>query len=328
MIDSPPAGASASLPLQFQLQLSLSASAYPALLARIADPPPRLWLHGNPRALAGPCVALVGSRAASPYALQVAERLAGDLARVGVTVVSGLARGIDRAAHCGALTTGTTVAVLGSGVDVIYPPEHAPLADEIVARGGAIVSELAPGSPPRRSHFPRRNRLISGLSLAVVVIEASARSGSLQTARLALEQRRELLAVPGNILGDRFRGSHALLREGAKLVESASDILEELRLPGSGAIGPFARDVEFKGAVNGEVNEADRLLAAMRPGAACDLMELAAATGLPVVDVLRRLLLLEVEGRVVRTIGGRYIRSPRATDERAGDGTTGPGHQW
>jgi DNA processing protein len=283
----------------------LSASAYPALLAHIADPPPRLWLRGDPRALAGPCVALVGSRAASPYGLHVAERLAGDLARLGVTVVSGLARGIDRAAHCGALTTGTTVAVLGSGVDVIYPPEHTPLADEIVARGGAIVSELAPGSPPRPRHFPRRNRLISGLSLAVVVIEASARSGSLQTARLALEQGREVLAVPGSILGDRFRGSHSLLRDGAKLVESASDILEELSLPGSMAIGPFAREPE----VQGEINEADRLLAAMRPGAACNLLELAATTGLPVVHVLRQLLWLEVEGRVVRTIGGRYIRS-------------------
>jgi DNA processing protein len=225
MIGQSPASALAPL------LLPQHTSAYPALLARIADPPPRLWLRGNPRALVAPCVALIGSRAASSYGLQVAERLAADLARAGVTVVSGLARGVDSAAHRGALTTGRTVAVLGSGVDVIYPPEHAELAERILRREGALLSELPPGTPPRRGHFPRRNRLISGLSLAVVVIEASTRSGSLQTARFALEQGREVLAVPGTILGDRFRGSHALLRDGAKLVESASDILEELRLP-------------------------------------------------------------------------------------------------
>jgi DNA processing protein len=204
---------------------------YPALLARIADPPPRLWLRGDPRALAVPCVAIVGSRAASPYGVRVAEQLAADLARAGVTVVSGLARGIDSAAHRGALTTGRTVAILGSGADVIYPPEHEALAQRILDAHGALVSELPPGSPPRRGNFPRRNRLISGVSLAVVVVEASTRSGSLQTARFALEQGREVLAVPGTILGERFRGSHGLLRDGAKLVESASDILEELSWP-------------------------------------------------------------------------------------------------
>jgi DNA processing protein len=204
---------------------------YPALLARIADPPRRLWLRGDPRALAAPCVAIVGSRAASPYGVRVAEQLAADLARAGVTVVSGLARGIDSAAHRGALSTGRTVAMLGSGVDVIYPAEHDELALRILEAHGALVSELPPGSPPRRGNFPRRNRLISGVSLAVVVVEASTRSGSLQTARFALEQGREVLAVPGPILGERFRGSHGLLRDGAKLVESASDILEELCWP-------------------------------------------------------------------------------------------------
>jgi DNA processing protein len=194
MIDRSPAGALIlPRPQHTQTFPPAQTSLYPALLARIADPPPHLWVRGDPSAFAAPCVALVGSRAASPYGLQVAERLAADLARAGVTVVSGLARGIDSAAHRGALTAGRTVAVLGSG------------------------------------HFPRRNRLISGLSLAVVVIEASIRSGSLQTARFGLEQGREVLAVPGSILGDRFGGSHALLRDGAKLVVSASDILEELR---------------------------------------------------------------------------------------------------
>jgi DNA processing protein len=222
MIDRSPARAIAYLPLPQHSPL------YPALLARIADPLSRLWLRGDPDVLATPCVAIDGSRAASAYGLQVAERLAADLARAGVTVVSGLARGVDSAAHRGALTAGRTIAMLGSGVDVIYPPEHETLADQIVRQGGALLSELEPGTPPRRGHFPRRNRLISGMALAVVVVEASARSGSLQTARFALEQGRDVLAVPGTIVGDRFRGSHALLRDGAKLVESASDILEEL----------------------------------------------------------------------------------------------------
>jgi DNA processing protein len=208
---------------------------YPALLARIADPPRRLWLRGDPSALAMPCVAIVGSRAASPYGLRVAEQLAADLARVGITVVSGLARGVDSAAHHGALTAGRTVAMLGCGVDVIYPPEHEALAQRILEAHGALVSELPPGTPPRRGNFPRRNRLISGVSLAVVVVEASIRSGSLQTARFALDQGREVLAVPGPVVGERFRGSHGLLRDGAKLVESASDILEELWWPDSPA---------------------------------------------------------------------------------------------
>jgi DNA processing protein len=222
MIDRPSAGALAYLPLPQYSPL------FPALLAGIADPPAQLWLRGDPDVLATPCVAVVGSRAASSYGLQVAERLAADLAHAGVTVVSGLARGVDSAAHRGALTRGRTIAILGSGVDVIYPPEHAALADRIVGQGGALLSEFPPGSPPCRGHFPRRNRLISGIALAVVVVEASTRSGSLQTARFALDQGREVLAVPGSILGERFRGSHALLRDGAKLVESASDILEEL----------------------------------------------------------------------------------------------------
>ena len=210
-------------------------SDYPALLARITDPPRRLWLRGDPRALVAPCVAIVGSRAASTYGVRMAEQLAADLARAGITVVSGLARGVDSAAHRGALAAGPgggrTVAILGSGVDVIYPPEHEALAPQILDAHGALVSEVPPGSPPRRGNFPRRNRLISGVSLAVVVVEASDRSGSLQTARCALEQGREVLAVPGPVVGERFRGSHGLLRDGAKLVESASDILEELSWP-------------------------------------------------------------------------------------------------
>ncbi len=203
-------------------------AAYPAALSAIIDPPPVLWIRGPVEALSRPAVAIVGSRAASAYALSVAEQLGADLAAAGLVVVSGLARGVDSAAHRGALAGGgTTVAVLGSGVDVIYPREHEPLAQDI-ARDGAVISELVPGTPPQAQFFPRRNRIISGLSRAVVVIEAGEKSGSLITARCALEQGRDVLAVPGNVLSGRNRGAHALLRDGARIVESADDVLEEL----------------------------------------------------------------------------------------------------
>ena len=200
-----------------------------------------LWTRGAIDVLNRPAVAIVGARAASPYGLSVAGRLASDLAAAGVVVVSGLARGVDSAAHRGALAArGTTIAVLGSGVDVVYPPEHAPLAAEIAA-SGAVISELTPGAAPLPQFFPQRNRIISGLSRAVVVIEAGEQSGSLITARLALEQGREVLAVPGNVLSGRNRGAHGLLRDGAKIVESADDILEELGMCGKGAVSLFPR---------------------------------------------------------------------------------------
>ena len=173
-------------------------------------------------------MAIVGSRAATDYALQVAARLGAELAARGVVVASGLARGVDSAAHRGCLDAGgATVAVLGSGVDRIYPAEHADLAARI-CESGALVSELGPGAPPLPEHFPLRNRIISGISLAVVVVEAYDKSGSLITARCALEQGRDVMAVPGSVLSGRNRGSHALLKDGAKVVESADDILEEL----------------------------------------------------------------------------------------------------
>ena len=202
--------------------------AYPPQLAEIDDPPAVLWVRGDPLPLSSPAVAVVGSRTGTPYACAVAEHLAAGLADRGVAVISGLARGVDAAAHRGALAGGgPTVAVLGSGVDVVYPPEHASLADAVVGQG-ALVSELGPGAPPLRHHFPRRNRILSGLSRAVVVVEATVRSGSLITARLAAEQGREVMAVPGNVLSGRSRGAHRLIRDGARIVETADDILEEI----------------------------------------------------------------------------------------------------
>src|SRR5262245_36821766 len=200
---------------------------YPAALLATSDFPPVLWFRGQLTALDAPAVAIVGSRAASAVALETATRLAADLASRGLTVVSGLARGVDSAAHRGAIAYGRTVAVLGSGLDVVYPREHAALAGDI-AREGAVLSEYPPGTPPRPFHFPQRNRIISGLSRAIVVVEAGERSGSLITAACALEQGREVMAVPGNVLSGRNRGAHALLRDGARIVECADDILEEL----------------------------------------------------------------------------------------------------
>jgi len=270
---------------------------YPLALATVADPPLVLGTRGVREALSGPAVAIVGARAASPYALAVAEQLARDLAARGITVVSGLARGVDSAAHRGAVAAGgVTIAVLGSGVDVIYPPEHASLADQINARG-AVVSELVPGTAPAQFFFPMRNRIISGLSRAVVVIEAGEKSGSLITARCALEQGRDVLAVPGNVLNGRNRGAHGLLRDGAKIVESADDILEELGMSSTRAASRRARP-----------SGADPILDCLTPGEPSDLDAIAAATGLGTAKLLTRLFELELEGSVARVGGGRFVR--------------------
>jgi DNA processing protein len=273
---------------------------YPAALAAIIDPPAVLWTRGEPSALDATLVAIVGSRAASPYAREVSATLAADLASRGVVVVSGLARGVDSAAHRAAIDAGgVTVAVLGSGADIIYPPEHDTLALDI-ARRGLIVSELVPGTPPLPHFFPMRNRIISGLSRAVVVIEAHEKSGSLITARCALEQGREVLAVPGNVLSGRNRGAHALLRDGAKIVESADDILEELgaRVAGSG----------FR--VQGSSGSGDPILDCFVPGEASDLDEIAARTGLLPARLLPRLMELEIAGAIARVGGGCFVRTP------------------
>jgi len=270
---------------------------YPAALTTIVDPPPVIWVRGAIEALRAHAVAIVGSRAGSPYALAVAARIAADLAGRGIVVVSGLARGVDSAAHRGALTCGATVAELGSGVDVLYPPEHAPLAREIET-SGAIISELVPGTPPQSWFFPLRNRIISGVSRAVVVVEAGEKSGSLITARCALEQGRDVLAVPGNVLTGRNRGAHALLRDGAKIVESADDILEELQI----AAPPRLRDAASN------APPPDPILACLTPGEPSDLDAIAERTGLSASRLLPRLLELELQGSVARVGGGRFVR--------------------
>jgi DNA processing protein len=269
---------------------------YPALLAATPDPPPVIWLKGSQPHLTRPAVAVVGSRAATPYALQVGTRLASELAQRSIVVVSGLARGVDSAAHQGCLEAGgATVAVQGCGLDRVYPVEHEDLATRI-ARYGLLVSELAPGAPPLPEHFPLRNRIISGISLATVVVEASERSGSLITARYALEQGREVMAVPGSVLSGRNRGSHALLKDGARVVETADDVLE-----GLGWAALPATDDSDKPLPD------DTLLATMAVGEAYGLEELAALTSTAGIDLLPRLTQLEIAG-LISSSGGRFVR--------------------
>ena len=208
--------------------LTLCDHRYPALLKTIYDPPPYLYVRGEIREEDSTAVAIVGSRNASAYGLSMTRRLARDLARQGLTIVSGLARGIDTAAHKGALEAGgRTIAVLGSGVDVVYPWENRRLAEE-VAKNGAVISECPLGAQPEACNFPARNRIISGVSLGVVIMEASYRSGSLITARLALEQGREVFAVPGNVDAPGSKGTNRLIKEGAKVVTNLNDIIEEI----------------------------------------------------------------------------------------------------
>jgi DNA processing protein len=277
------------------------AEGYPEPLSRIADPPPVLFVRGGMDASLA--LAVVGSRRPRPESLEFARHLASSLARRGVAVVSGLARGVDSAAHRGALEAGgATWAVLGSGHGRIYPPEHRPLAAEIAASGG-VVSEYPPDTPPHASRFPARNRIIAGLCRGVVLVEAAARSGSLITARMALEEGRDLFVAPGGVLDERFVGSNFLIKQGAKLVQCAEDVLEEYPEAGPPPAGtPAAPPVEGTEAV---------VLAALavdRPRIADDL---ARALGLSMADLSAALTGLELKGLALRQPGGAWTRTLR-----------------
>jgi DNA processing protein len=272
-------------------------SRYPPLLAAVPNPPPMVWMRGECEVLRRPCVALVGSRAATPYALGMAARLAADLASAGCVIVSGLARGVDSAAHAAALSArGKTVGVLGCGLDRVYPSEHAELARNM-EHAGAVVSEFPAGVPPLPHHFPMRNRIISGLSIGVVVVEAPEKSGALITASAALEQGREVMVVPGLATTGRNRGGHLLIRDGAKVVETADDILQDLAGTGVGPPGGRARRAP---------EAAEQLELADLSDFTVD--ELAHRTGEPPHVVLARLLELELAGRIQRIGGGRFVR--------------------
>lgn len=283
------------------ISLEWNDSRYPAWLRMVPDPPPVLWVRGDLTAFDQTSIAIVGSRAASQYARQVARTLAAGLADAGMVVTSGMARGVDGAAHEGCLAAGgRTIAVVGTGVDVIYPGEHAALADQIRQRG-LIVSELPPGTEPYPWHFPKRNRIISGLSRAVVVVEASEKSGSLITARMALEQGREVMAVPGSVLYGRNSGAHALIKDGAMPVECAADILDALGL--SRRTAQRRADPDTAGQAAGDVGAA--LCQAGVTG--IDIDELARAVGREAESLIGDLTRLELDGMAERLAGGRYV---------------------
>ncbi|MBI2364431.1 MAG: DNA-protecting protein DprA [Deltaproteobacteria bacterium] len=283
--------------------VSFKDPAYPSRLRMIADPPPFLYVKGEFRADDDKAVAIVGSRSASEYGCRVARDLARGLASLGFTVVSGMARGIDGTAHETALEAGgRTIAVLGSGVDRAYPPEHGGLYRRII-ESGAVVSEQPIGAKPMAFNFPARNRLISGLSLGVVVVEATEKSGSLITASLALEQGREVFAVPGEAGASRSRGTHRLIRQGAKLVESVNDIVEEIApqlATGASAVDQPPRQLPQN------ASEAARRIFALLQERALQIDEVIENSGFPPSKVLEVLLDLELQGHLQQLPGKRY----------------------
>lgn len=283
---------------------------YPPALRQIADPPLALFVLGDPDYLAWPGVAVVGSRRPSPSGRELAEELGRELARAGLVVVSGLALGTDGAAHRGAVAAGgPTVGVLGCGPDRIYPRRNVELA-EAVAGAGAVITEFPPGTGVARGHFPRRNRIIAGMTLGTTVVEAATRSGSLITARLAAEAGREVLAVPGPVRSPTSRGCHRLIREGARLVEGVEDILEEVA-PGVAAARPTSGAAEPTSAAEAEPEglepEARKLLGCLgfEPESVDNLVE---RSGLTADTVSAMLIRLELQGVVESAPGGRFSR--------------------
>ncbi|MEJ8838781.1 DNA-processing protein DprA [Ramlibacter sp. AN1133] len=295
--------------------VTLADADYPAALLTIEDPPLMLYRMGRIGTAPQRALAVVGSRNASPQGLQNARRFSRAFAQAGVTVVSGLALGIDGAAHEGALEGAApgavaTIAVVGTGLDRVYPKRHLELAHRIAERG-MLLSEYPLGTPPLAANFPRRNRLIAALGQGTLVVEAALQSGSLITARLAAEQGREVFAIPGSIHSPHARGCHALLRQGAKLVESAQDVLEDLRFVLPAAAAPAADDGEEPEGEGEAATGEDPLLAAMGYDP-IGLDALIARTGIPASRLSARLLELELAGEVARLPGGLYQRQASA----------------
>ncbi len=298
--------------------VTLGCAEYPERLKEIYDPPPVLWVRGNVQLLARPSIAVVGTRHPSPYGAGVAEMLSRDLSARRLTIVSGMARGIDTCAHKGALAARTpTIAVWGTGIDVVYPKENRKLADEIVATGGTIVSEMQMGTFPAPQNFPRRNRIISGLSIGVLVVEASENSGTRVTARCAAEQDRDLYAVPGNVTSKNSWTPNTLIKQGAKLVASWEDIWEDLP-------SQVRLQLEQEAGFESKPENAASLLPdpALRPEEAIVLHALRSDESVQMDDLLERLeaqltssevftalFELEMSGRIRCLPGKNYVRT-------------------
>ena len=287
--------------------LLLDDSPYPPLLREIPDPPPVLFVHGNVEALSSLQIAIVGSRNPSPSGRRVARRFAAELGGLGITITSGLALGIDSQAHAGALEAGAaTVAVLGCGLKTVYPRSNRDLAHSI-CNNGALVTEFPPAMQPLATNFPRRNRLISGLSLGVLVVEAALKSGSLITARLAVEQGREVFAIPGSIHNPVARGCHQLIRQGAKLTESIEDIVEEIS-PLAAALNGTHKVASMPHRGEGGVDGAGKVLLDNIGDEPVTIDTLFNLTTLPVDEISAQLLDLELRGLIESLPGGAYVR--------------------
>lgn len=281
--------------------LSITDPDYPQTLLQISDPPPLIYVCGRPEWLSRPGIAIVGSRNSTAQGRENSEQFARALSQAGLTIISGLALGIDSAAHRGALEgSGSTIAVVGTGADKVYPRSNEELANQIAARG-ALISEFPLGSPPVPGNFPRRNRLISGLSLGVLVVEAAVSSGSLITAKLAADQGRDVFAIPGSIHSPLSRGCHALIKQGAKLVESAQDVLDELRL-----------DLRLPRAeadiADPNISGSDDTFLQYMGYDPCSIDAIAERSRLTPAAVSAMLLKLELEGGVASLPGGLYQR--------------------
>lgn len=279
--------------------VSFDDSSYPEMLREIEDAPVVIYIKGDIQPQDRYAIAIVGSRKPTHYGISVAEKISEELASMGFTIVSGMARGIDSLSHKGALKAGgRTIAVLGSGLDVPYPPENKVLMDNI-ARSGCVMSEFPPGTPPDKENFPRRNRLISGLSQGVLVIEATSNSGSLITAGYALEQNREVFAVAGNITSSTSEGTNELIRRGAILTRKAEDIVEEL--------APVLKGfIKLKDKVKIEVSDEEKKLCSLLSGEPKQIDVISRESGLPTSKVLGILLGLELKGAVKQITGKRF----------------------
>jgi len=282
---------------------------YPTRLKMIVDPPPLLYITGSLTEQDELAVAIVGARRATAAGRAMTEELSHDLAALGMTVVSGLARGVDAAAHRGALAAqGRTIAVLGCGIDRTYPPEHERLRRQIEERG-AILSEVPVGAPPHSHHFPRRNRIISGLSLGVIVTEAAINSGSLITARLAAEQGREVFAVPGFVKADTSRGTNALLKDGAALVERAQDVIEAVMPQLEPALRLRLQPSREKNERDDQLGKEEQLVYDALSYDPLTVDDVIVTTGLTVSTVMASLLSLELRQQVRQLPGQRYLRA-------------------
>jgi len=278
---------------------------YPALLSQLANPPPLLYVHGNPHILNEPQLAMVGSRHPTPAGVQTATEFAQHLSCAGLVITSGLALGIDAACHTGALEAAApTIAVMGTGLDRVYPARHRDLARQI-AVSGALVSEFPIGTAPRAENFPRRNRLISGLSLGTLVVEAATRSGSLITARYAGEQGREVFAIPGSIHNPLARGCHQLIRQGAKLVETAADVIDELGMLAQSCVQATADKASEQGE---KLDPEYQQMIDIIGFDSTSVDQLVEKCGLTPAEVSSMLLQLEMAGYLVSSPGGVYNR--------------------